>query len=389
MNYEPNHERGLLRRQIKDDVINHMRARDSDDRLTLADVLVRGLTVRLKAFSEPGTLEAVVQKAYGGNHIQRAMLNDAMRSEPWKIVRAAVSPANTTVSGWASELVGTANYSGLLPSLMPKSAYAQLSQRGLRIPFENGAGIVMLPARLSTPLAAGDFIGEGSPIPSRRLGLMATTFGPPKKLAVLSHFSAKLQERSIPAIENVLRQSIADDTAGTLDTKMLDNVAGSAIRPPGLLNGISATTATAGGGAAALGGDLSLLATAIPSPQDLTYIMTPADYVRASALLPGLSNLNIVIAPTGLAAKVVIGLDAADFVSGEGDTPRFDMSDQATIHSDDTTPLAIGTVGSPNTIAAPTHSLYQEDLVSLRMVWHVLWAMRRSGRIAYVATTSW
>jgi len=122
-------------------------------------------------------------------------------------------------------------------------------------------------ARLSTPLAAGDFIGEGAPIPSRRLGLAATTFGPPKKLAVLSHFSAELQERSVPAIENVLRQSIADDTAGTLDTKLLDNVAGSAIRPAGLLNGVSATTATAGGGAAALGGDLGLLATAIPSPQ--------------------------------------------------------------------------------------------------------------------------
>jgi hypothetical protein len=54
----------------------------------------------------------------------------------------------TTVSGWASELVGTANYTGLLPQLLPGSAYAQLSQRSLRIPFDNGIGVVKLPARL-------------------------------------------------------------------------------------------------------------------------------------------------------------------------------------------------------------------------------------------------
>ena len=54
---------------------------------------------------------------------------------------------------------------------------------------------------------------------------------------------------------------------------------------------------------------------------------------------PGLVGATIISAP-GLTAKTVIALDAADFVSGEGDKPRFDLSDQSVIHQEDTPPLA-------------------------------------------------
>jgi hypothetical protein len=384
------HDIGLLRRQLKNDLIDYIRARQtSDDRLSLADILIRGLTCRLKAYRESNadTPEAIADKIYAGNHIQRAMLGDAMRPEPWRIAKAAVSPASTQVSGWASELVGTTNYSGLLPQLMPASAYSQLSQHGLRIPFEGGAGIVSLPARLTSPLIAGAFIGEGEAIPTRRVGLMATPFGPPKKLAVLSRFSSELQERSVPTIESVLRESIAIDTSQTIDSKLLDNVAGSAIRPPGLLNGISGITATSGGGLAALVADLGALAAAIPNPADLVYIMSPADHVRAATVAPSLAGISILVAP-GLTAKTVIALDGADFVSGEGDQPRFDLSDQGVIHSEDTNPLPIGTPGSPNVVAAPSVSLYQQDLVSLRCIWHVVWAMRRPGRVSFTSSVT-
>ena len=98
------HERGLLRRQIKDDVVNWLHARNSDGGMTLADVLIRGLTCRLKAFRlEPDlTPEMVFEKAYGRiSHLQQAMTADAMKAEPKRITKAAVNPAMTTVSGWA------------------------------------------------------------------------------------------------------------------------------------------------------------------------------------------------------------------------------------------------------------------------------------------------
>src|SRR4051812_9120722 len=52
----------------------------------------------------------------------------------------------------------------------------------------------------------------------------------------------------------------------------------------------------------------------------------------------------------------VILVDAADFVTAGGDAPRFEVSDQATLHMEDTTPLPIGSAGTPPTVAAPVTS---------------------------------
>jgi hypothetical protein len=81
-------------------------------------------------------------------------------------------------------------------------------------------------------------------------------------------------------------------------------------------------------------------------------------------------------------------IDAADFVSVLG-TPEFELSEQATLHMEDTTPLAIGTAGAPATVAAPTESMFQMAKVALRMLLDANWAMRRTGMVQYIAAVSW
>jgi hypothetical protein len=81
-------------------------------------------------------------------------------------------------------------------------------------------------------------------------------------------------------------------------------------------------------------------------------------------------------------------VDAADFVSLSGDDPRFEVSDQATLHMEDTTPLAIGTPGTPPTVAAPTRSMFQTDSLALRMILPMNWIMRRPV-ISWVAAVTW
>jgi hypothetical protein len=54
----------------------------------------------------------------------------------------------------------------------------------------------------------------------------------------------------------------------------------------------------------------------------------------------------------------VLLLDAFDFVSVTGDDPRFDVSDQAVLHMEDTNPQAIGVSGSAT---VPIRSLWQTD----------------------------
>jgi hypothetical protein len=349
----------------------------------LRDAVIKSLTARLKAHDRGHTSpEEQAAQHYGG---KRAVA-EALADLPGLIQRAAVNPAMTTVATWAAELASVGNFTGLLPSLAPNSVYAALAARGLRLDF-TGRGAIKIPSRGAAPQVAGDFILEGAPIPTRRMTLTSTPISP-RKLAVLSYYSEELADQSAPSIEAVLRQGMADDTANTLDTKLLDNVAGSTTRPAGLLNGVTPIAATAGGGPAALAGDLGNLAAAIPNAVDLVYVMNAADRVRALAVAPGLIGVTILEAP-GLTAKTVVALDAADFVSGENDQARFDLSSQATVHAEDTAPTAIGMPGAPAVVAAPSISMFQSDLVAIRMVAFLTWAMRRANRVAAVANVTW
>ena len=242
------------------------------------------------AFGAGGNAEAVAEKIYGRRH-DYSHLTAALNDLPDLIQRAAVNPAQTTVSGWGSQLVSPGNI-GVVPAMAPSAVYSKLAPRGLRLNFD-GSGPISVPGRLSTPTVAGDFVLEASPIPVRRVGLSSIVVGPPKKLGVISYFSDELKEHSVPSIEAALRAAIEEDTALTLDTRMLDAVAGSATRPAGLLNGVSGLTATAGGGLAALVGDLGLIGAAIPNATDLVYLMNASDRARALALSPGLLGLTV------------------------------------------------------------------------------------------------
>jgi len=372
----------------------HARVLDRADRdqhrsgIDLAAAVVRSLVCRLKAFGQIDvTAEDVCERTYGRRGAEFVHARQALVDLPGLVARAGVSPANTTVTNWATELTATGNHPGLLPSLAPSSVYAQLSARGLRVTLAPNASM-KLPARSATPTLAGDFIAESASIPVRRLGLTVGATLTARKLAVISHYSLELAEWSIPTIENTIRQSMSDDTSQVLDARMLDNVAASLIRPAGLLNGVSPITAASDGGVAALAADLGALVAAIPAAVDPVLIMNPSDQIRAVTLSPGLITVPIISAP-GLTAKQVVCVDAADFASAEGDAPRYDMSDGGTLHEEDASPAAIGTPGSPNVVAAPSRSLYQTDAVAIRLVQFVVWAIRRANRVSTIASVTW
>jgi hypothetical protein len=51
--------------------------------------------------------------------------------------------------------------------------------------------------------------------------------------------------------------------------------------------------------------------------------------------------------------------------------------------------LAIGTPGSPATIAAPTRSAFQQDLIILRCILDATWSLRHAGLIAVINGATW
>lgn len=355
---------------------------------TGTDLIVRRIAVHAVAAVTNKSEEEVLNKMYPDDS------NVAM------ITKAAVAGATTTAAGWAAELVNTA-MTEFLETLRPRSVYPGLAAAGGgRLAFGPNAGAIKIPSRASTPSIGGSFVGEGSPIPVRRLGLQSITLSP-KKMGVISVFSREISRYGTPAIETLIRNEITADTAATLDSLLLDAVAASAVRPAGLLNGVSGLTATAGGGQAAILGDIKKLRAPFDAAlggRNLVMLMNPAQ-VEGLSMTPnaggdlnwagGVVSRYQILSSTAIAVGTVIMVDAEDFVTATGDVPEFEISNEATLHMEDTTPLQIGTTGTPTVVAAPVQSMFQTAQLAIRMLLDVSWAMRRTGMVQYLTAATW
>lgn len=360
------------------------------------DMFIRSAVCRVLGHVEKRSPYEVMAGRYGEDENVKTMLD--------VVTKAASAPATTTTTGWAAELVQTATLD-FMESLMPMSVYPRLREIGGRFTFGRN-GIVSIPSRSTGTSVAGSFVAQGAPIPVRQGAFTSTTLTP-KKMAVITTFTREIAEHSTPSIEGVLRQAIQDDTAKAIDTVLLDATAASTTRPAGLKNGVSASTATTGGGFAALVGDIKLLVGALISAsggnvRNPVFIMNPVqalsiaytqnaggDFPFAAGIAQNLLNGYPVIQSATVEAGDIILVDAADFFSATGDEARFDVSDQATLHMEDTSPAQIGVAGTPNVVAAPVRSMFQTDSIALRMVLDLNWSLRRTGSVAFTEDATW
>jgi hypothetical protein len=313
---------------------------------------------------------------------ERVLQALAHKSGSW-IARGITNPAATTVATWAAELVGGRNIDGLA-ALAPASIFSQLSERAAyRVSFA-GTGTVMVPSRSKTPAINGSFVGEGGAIPVRRLGLTAAPMTP-KKAAVITYFSSEIAAYSAPNIEGVVKQAVAEDTGLMLDTLLLDSVAGDAIRPAGLLNGVTPLPASPGGGIDALAGDIEDLAAMIATTGPLldpVLITDAASALVVDLIAPGTVPL---ISGSNVAADTLIMVDAGDLAIGGSGNLDFEISRDALINAADPA-LPVSSGGA---MASPLTSLWQQDLVGLKMVEDITWQMRRPGRVAVITGCTW
>jgi hypothetical protein len=212
----------------------------------------------------------------------------------------------------------------------------------------------------------------------------------------------------VPAIEGILRNAVQEDTAISLDSVLLDSNPATVVRPAGILNGVSALTATAGGGFTALVGDLKQIAGALltgtkgnvrspvwlMNPQQVNSIglvaapgagVFPFREEIGAGRLGGWPVIDSGTVPLG----TVIAIDAADFVAVGGEAPRFEISDQATLHMEDTSPTDITTTGAPPVAAFPVKSMFQTDSLALRLILPTNWTIRRAGVVSWTQSVTW
>ena len=278
------------------------------------------------------------------------------------VVRAATSPASTSGTNWATEIAPTA-VADFLGSIEPESAGAKLVAAGTKLSLA-GVSALSVPMRSALPATDLSWVQENGAIAVRQSALTTTTLGPAKKLAAIATLSREVAEHA--AGEGLIRQILGEDLSASLDATLFSNVAATGARPSGLLNGVTGLTATTGGGEAALRGDINQLVNAVSGSGGLdgiVLIASPAYASRASLYRTTTDGLTIWgAAPGAIAAGTVIAIQSRAFVSAFPGI-RIETAVDAVLHMEDTNPLQISTTDSPNTIAAPTRSLWQSDTV--------------------------
>lgn len=335
---------------------------------------------------DPENVKRVLEQRYPGHDEATHLI----------VTKGDAPLATTGTSGFVSQLVQS-TWAGFLDALRGPSVYPGLRDRGYGVSFD-AAGTAYLPQRTGSG-ANGSFFAEGSPIRVGRITVAAPTFTA-RKMGVIIPFSREAAKRSTPQLEGVLRRSIVEDTAVTLDGILLDATAGDTIRPAGLLYGVSATASGYGGGDyTAVKEDFKALLApfiAANAADNITVIMNPAQALAIgmmdgpdnnSAWFSAISSRVNIVESTNATANRLIAIRNSDFATALGDMPEFEISNQATIHMEDTTPLEI--VATAPTTADPVRSLWQTDSSALRMVMDVSWTMARSGMVAWIDTTSY
>jgi HK97 family phage prohead protease/HK97 family phage major capsid protein len=313
------------------------------------------------------------------------------------VTKADATIATTTTSGWASQLVNSAMQE-LLGLLSPDSVYPGLRNAGIGVTFNNNQGSITIPSISTDAALAGGFVLEGDPIPVGRFTTASITMTP-HKFGIITTMSKEAAKYTTPALESVLRNSILRRTAITLDGLLLDSTAGSTTRPAGLLNGVSATATGYGGGDwQAVLADLNTLFAvfdAANAGRRLVLIMNPAQ-ARKLAMMPGpegtfgwasqfMSQFTILTSTSATSGRL-IAVDAEDFCTATGDTPEFEVSEQATLHMSDAPGEIVTAAGSVND---PIRSMFQTNSIALRMILNLTWKMRRTGMVAWIDGTSW
>jgi hypothetical protein len=297
------------------------------------------------------------------------------------ILRGATSAADTTSSGWAQQLAGVVIYD-MIQSITSLSAAAELISRGLKLDM-NHIAEMRVPGRVLNAAQAGLWTSEEAPAPARQLSFSNAAILRPRKLSVLVVATREQAESS--NIEGIVKQTLGESAGLALDAQMFSATAGDASKPAGLFNGITGQTPTAGGGSAAMMGDLKNLfgALAAAGAGKTAVIIAAVPQAVALKTVVGYQFDTPILSSTGIAANTVAVVESASFVSGFSPVPEFNVSNQAIYQAEDTAPA------DPIMSGQPVKSLWQIDALALKMGLWAAYGLRAAGHCQYVTPVTW
>lgn len=379
-----------------------------------ADHIWRAGVVMFDSYHSRRSLDEVLKSRYPGSQLTHDICTIALNHDsPGRgldilrgalLERAAQDPAFTFVPGYAQELVHN-TYAAFMDVLKGVSAVAQVAFRSDS--FENGSPIVVGYRNAKAPFPdnfEAAFRREGDPIRVGRLSTGAKTLYP-YSMGVIGHFSRELLKRSTPKIEEVIREAMLDDTASVIDSLVFGGTAAvTGVRPAGLTWSIDPAdthVATATPTPADIDSDLNkmitqLVAVRMMGGPSTSWVMNMANAVKLSSLttalgtplFPGTTARGGTLKGYPVAASSYFPLNQILLVDGAGvwmagGSPEFEMSTEATLHEENTSPQQVGGA------TTPVRSLFQTNSAALRMIEEISWDELRTGAVQQLTGVAW
>lgn len=285
----------------------------------------------------------------------------------------------TTDSSFAASLVTENRLVGeFVDMLRAATVFDQLT--GFRnVPFNS-----KIPSQLTGGQA--QWVGEGAPKP-----LTNPTYSEVEikehKLAAITVYTQELMRRSDPAVDVLVRDDLIEASKTLIDNTFLDADAATAVRPAGLLNGI---TATANTGTTAENYEADLLAlvnsfvTANLSLDGAYFIMSETRAAQISLLRDALGRsyfegmalrgtrtlMGIPVITSQTVGNKIILVKTSEILLAQDGGVDVSYSDQATLVDGGT-----------------THHLWQENKFAVRVEKFITWAKRRPIAAAFLDYT--
>jgi HK97 family phage major capsid protein len=299
------------------------------------------------------------------------------------LTKAATTPTSTSS-------YPTYTTAKTLPALAPQSASVRLFASAMQVDLA-GVSKVRIPYMAATPQPG--FIGEGAAAPLAQFSLAGVDLGPACKLLILSAVTGELENATPESASAIIGRSLAEATAKSLDTAVFGSVAATAgLRPAGLLAGVSVTTATAGGGLAALVADIGNLAGQVADAgiaADDLIIITHPETATKLRLLASPAFTNVVLGTPQVAVGTVIAVAPGGLAVAYSGVPQVEVSREALAHFEDTSPLPIATgAQGSGVLATPVRSAFQTDSLIIRVRCRCAWAAL-PGAVQYLTGATW
>lgn len=302
------------------------------------------------------------------------------------IVKAAVSAGSTQVAQWAGNLIYPEQYAGdFVELLYPQTVLGRLPLR--KVPFN---------IRISTQNAGTSvgWVGEAQPAPVTSAGFdkIFLTWAKAYGIAVMSD---ELIRFSNPAAEALVQADLLKAMAKGLDLSFLSGAAAVAnVSPAGLLNGVTGVTAS-GTDALSLIKDIqTLIGPFIAANLDLSgakLLMSPARALAIASMrnalgakyFPDMSaqggtleNFPVLTSNNIPGSEIIFVIPDEVYLS-EDAGPQIDISTEASIIMDSV----------PGTAVSTPVSMFQNNMVAIRIGQFINWQARRPGLCAGFLTT--